>query len=353
LTEAQETVARRLRWQASACRMIGSPLYDLLLTRAAEDVEQGGPVWSVLEGHASDATESMLGLRLMAGVHRVVLRGEGSGLASIYPSVGGQVDAARAWPEFRALVTERRDELRALTGRPCQTNEVGRCAPLLGGFGLVARRSGLPLRLREIGASAGLNLCFDRYFYSGAGLSFGDPASRVRFEDVVSEGRPPFDQGLEVSERRGCDASPLDATSEEDRLTLLSSVWPDQAGRIEQLRAALDLVAADPPVVERASAGGWLEQALRERRPGNATVLFHSMVWQYLSDTERERVKGAIEAAGAEAVADAPVAWLRLELGGELADVHLTTWPGGEESLIARAGYHGRPVHWLEHGGSL
>ena len=25
----------------------------------------------------------------------------------------------------------------------------------------------------------------------------------------------------------------------------------------------------------------------------------------------------------------------------------LTTWPGGEERLIARAGYHGRPVEWL------
>jgi hypothetical protein len=347
LTEGQATVAKHLRWQASACRMIGSPLYELLLTEAAADVERGGPVWEILVEHQSDPTESMLGLRLMAGVHRLVLEGRAPRLAALYPSAGGQVEPDRAWPEFKSLLVEQCDALRALTDRPCQTNEVGRSAALLGGFLLVARETGLPLRLLEIGSSAGLNLCFDRYFYSGAGLSFGDPASPVRFEDVVSEGRPPFDQVFELMERRGCDASPLDATSREDRLTLLSSVWPDQVERIEQLRAALDLVAADPPLVEGASAGRWLEQALKEPRPGAATVVFHSIVWQYLGAGERERVKAAIEVAGARADAKAPVAWLRMELGGELADVHLTMWPGGEESLIARAGYHGRPVRWL------
>jgi hypothetical protein len=283
----------------------------------------------------------------MAGVHRLVLEGRAPRLAGLYPSVGGRIDPEHAWREFRALVIEQRDALRALTDLPCQTNEVGRSAALLGGFLLVAREIGFPLRLLEIGASAGLNLCFDRYFYSGAGLSFGEPASPVRFEDFVIDGRPPFDQALEITERRGCDTRPLDATSSEDRLRLLSSVWPDQVERIEQLRAALDLVAADPPLVERASAGGWLEQALKEARAGAATVVFHSIVWQYLGDDERERVKAAIETAGAQANADAPVAWLRMEVGGELADVHLTRWPGGEESLIARAGYHGRPVYWL------
>jgi hypothetical protein len=283
----------------------------------------------------------------MAGVHRLVLDGKAPALASLYPSAGGEVDTERVWPEFRTLLVEQREELRALTARPCQTNEVGRCAALLGGFLLVSGATGLALRLLEIGASAGLNLCFDRYFYSGAGLSFCDSASPVRFEDVVSEGRPPFDRALAVSERRGCDASPLDATSRRDRLTLLSSVWPDQVERIQQLRAALDLVAADPPAVERASAGEWLERRLAEPHPGAATVIFHSIVWQYLGDAERERVKASIETAGAAADSGAPVAWLRMELGGELADVHLTTWPGGKEQLIAHAGYHGRPVHWL------
>ena len=36
-----------------------------------------------------------------------------------------------------------------------------------------------------------------------------------------------------------------------------------------------------------------------------------------------------------------------LEPGGELADLRLTVWPGGEERLLAQAGYHGEPVRWL------
>ena len=68
---------------------------------------------------------------------------------------------------------------------------------------------------------------------------------------------------------------------------------------------------------------------------------------QYLDDAERRRVRAAIERAGAAATADAPVAWLRMEPGGDEADVRLRIWPGGEDTLVARSGYHGRPVRWL------
>jgi hypothetical protein len=40
-------------------------------------------------------------------------------------------------------------------------------------------------------------------------------------------------------------------------------------------------------------------------------------------------------------------AWLRLEPGREMAHLSLTMWPGGDEELLARSGYHGRPVIWL------
>jgi hypothetical protein len=58
-------------------------------------------------------------------------------------------------------------------------------------------------------------------------------------------------------------------------------------------------------------------------------------------------VTAAIERAGAAATADAPLAWLRMEPGGDEADVHLRTWPGGADARVARSGYHGRPVRWL------
>jgi hypothetical protein len=65
---------------------------------------------------------------------------------------------------------------------------------------------------------------------------------------------------------------------------------------------------------------------------------------QYVDPAERDRVAAVLEKAGARASAAAPLARLALEPGGELADLRLTVWPGGEERLLAQAGYHGEPV---------
>jgi hypothetical protein len=68
----------------------------------------------------------------------------------------------------------------------------------------------------------------------------------------------------------------------------------------------------------------------------------------YLSDEERDALVQNIEEAGRRATADAPLAWLRMEPATqERADLHLTTWPGGETRHLARVGYHGTPVELL------
>ena len=70
----------------------------------------------------------------MGGVHRLVILGRAPGLAWFYPSVGGEGDPEDAWPAFRAVLDEHRDELRAGLDQPPQTNEVGRAAALIGGL---------------------------------------------------------------------------------------------------------------------------------------------------------------------------------------------------------------------------
>ena len=300
----------------------------------------------MLEGHETDPIGSVLALRLMAAAHRLVLRGQAPGLARHYPSAGGDA-AGDAWPDFRAVMADHVGELRELIELPVQTNEVGRSAALLGGFLRVARATGLPLATLEIGCSAGLNLRWHRWLYdAGAGRTWGEPDSPVRLGDRFDPA-PPFDVAVDLVERRGCDAQPLDLASDADRETLLACTWPDQAERFAQLEAALSVAAEDPVAIDRAPAAEWLERRLVEPRPGVATVVFQSLVLQYLDDDQRSRVRAAIEAAGAAATARAPLAWLRMEPGGDLADVRLRTWPGGEGVLIARAGYHGRPVRWL------
>jgi hypothetical protein len=337
--EARETLAGGRRVQADACEHLGSPLYAELLMKAAEEVVEGDVLFSVLQGHEHDPRDSALAFRLLGAVHRLVLRGDAPALAAHYPSLGGEPHDP--WPAFVDTVRERAVELRRLVENPVQTNEPGRCAGLLGGFLEVARATGLPLRLLEVGASAALNLRFDRYRYELGDARWGPPASPVAIRTRLSGGKPPVHAPLRIESRAGCDRRPVDPRSPEGRLTLTSYVWPDQVERIERLRAALTLAAEVDAPVERAGAAEWTAARLAEPAPGTATVVFHSIVMQYLPAGERERFERAL------AEAPGPVAWLRMEPAGKMADVRLTTWPGGEERLLARAGYHGHAVEWV------
>lgn len=343
----RESVAELLRTQAGYCRLLGSPLYGELLEKAAHDVVAGGPAWEALEPHEDDPAGSALALRFMGATHRLVLEGRAPDLARYYPSAGGTPDAEAAWRALRDLLAAQKDGVATLTERPVQTNEVGRAAGLIGGFLTVASRTGLPLRLLEIGASAGLLLRWDRFRYEARGTTWGPKDSPVRLCDFNSEEPLPFDASASVADRRGCDPSPVDPTSDDGRLTLLSYVWPDQMARIRNLRAALEIAASVPVEVETANAAEWLEAQLAGASPGVATVVYHSIVWQYLSDEQLDRVTAAIEDAAARASEDAPLAWLRMEAGGDIAHVRLALWPGGADRLVATCSYHGAAVRWL------
>lgn len=346
--EARAVVARRLRTQALQAVELQSPLYAELLERSAADVEAGGPVWAVLEGHEHDPGPSALALRLVGSVHRLVLQGRLPDLAARYPSAGGDGDATAAWAPFIAAVEAHRDELREAVDRPVQTNEVRRCAALLGGFLEVSKATRLPLRLLEAGASAGLNLRFDSYGFRQGGRTWGDASSPVQLEDPWVESMPDLDVEVSVAERVGCDAAPLDPTAEDGRLTLRSFVWPDQMHRHRMLEAALEVASRVPATVEKADVPAWVERRLSEPTPGVATILFHSVVIQYLPPEGRERMVGVLEEAGRRATADAPLAWLRMEPSRERDfAIELTTWPGGHCRLLGRCGGHGPPVRWL------
>jgi hypothetical protein len=349
---AADRLERRLRGQATRATQRRSPLYVSLLERVAEDVAARGPAWTLLRGRAGERSGEALPLRLMAAVHRLVLTGAAPELARAYPSAGGDGDPEWAWPALRELLAARAGELDALLDEPLQTNEPGRAAALLPGFLAVARATGLPLRVLELGASAGLNLNWDRYRYTGNGFAFGPEDSPVRLA-YVDDAPAPGD-AARVAERAGCDRRPLDAGSEHDALVLRSAVWADQVDRLALLDAALEVARRHPPPVERAEALAWLERRLAEPAAGVATVVFHSIVVQYLEPEARAALRALLDRAGARASAGAPLAWLRMEpperepAAGDpargLAEIRLTRWPGGAEALLGHAGYHGRPV---------
>jgi hypothetical protein len=130
-------------------------------------------------------------------------------------------------------------------------------------------------------------------------------------------------------------------------------VWPGQDERFALLRAALDIARQVPPVVDRADAADWLDAQLADPVPGVATVVYHSIFWQYLDGPTRDRIVATLGEAGRRATADAPLAWLRLEPAesGHPAELRLATWDGaagsGHDRLLATSGFHGGPVTWL------
>jgi len=344
---ATHHMADLCRAQAALCAQLGSDLYVELLGRCAEDVEAGGPVWTVLRDLAGCPEESYPALRLLGSVHRLVLTGRAPALAAHYPSVGGRPGPG-VWAAFRGVVVDHADRLTRLVQSPPQTNEVGRAASLLGGFLQAARETGRPLRLLEVGASAGLNLVWDRYRYESGDWSWGDPASALRITDVFVDATPASAPAT-VVERLGCDLSPIDVRTEEGRLTLLSYVWPDQIERHERLRSAIRIAGGTDPLVrvERAAAIDWLGRQLASPRAGAATVVFHSIVLSYFDGAERRAFGDLLVDAGRRATADALLAWLSLEPSGGRFEVRLRTWPGGGERLLAVVGGHGLPVRWL------
>lgn len=337
---AHEELEGRLRIQAKGCVVLGSPFYGTLLESAADDLRSDGPVWELLADFEAEPESSALALRLMAAVHRLVLQDRVPQLAPHYPSVGGDGDAALAWPVFRNALVEHRSEIRQLVARGCQTNEVGRSAPLLGGFLEVAHRTQLPLRILEIGASAGLNLRWDRYRYESGEVGWGDEHSPVRFVHFFDVA-PPLDRSAEVIERKGCDLEPIDPTSEDGALSLRSFIWADQLGRLSRLDGAIELAKQMPINVEQMDAALFLERELDAPRPDVATVVYHSVFLQYPTDEIRSRIAAVIDAAVSGANRDAPVFHLTMEPAWPRFEIRL-----GDE-LLGTSMAHGTDVRWL------
>jgi len=205
------------------------------------------------------------------------------------------------------------------------------------------------LRLLEIGTSAGLNLCWDRFRYEWAGGSWGEPASPVRLENVFVEGAPPV-TAVRVIERSGCDPEPVDVHTGEGRLILLSCTWPDQPERVRRLDSAIGVARETNYRIDRARAGDWLKIQLARPVVGAATAIFHSVVWPYLPEDERVKVTETIEEAGCRATPEAPLAWLRMEspavTAGKEPEVRLRIYPGFEERMLATTTFHTPAVRW-------
>ncbi|MGB7820182.1 MAG: DUF2332 domain-containing protein [Ornithinibacter sp.] len=274
-------------------------LYATLLAGMADDWEDGGVTRELLAGWEDEDARHFPQLRLLAGLFRIVLRGDAPQLAGFYPVLGGDLDPGQAWPPVREVFRARFDELRASLDQAPQTNEPARSVALLVGVAESVRRTGLRrVRLLEPGASAGLGLLVDRYRFVGDGWAAGPADSSLVVPGCGAAGFRP--EAFDVVERRGCDVSPVDATSEEGAAYLTSFVWPWQADRHQRLAAALSVARRHPVVVESERASSWVADRLAEPVADDVlTVVWHSVTRLYWPPEETDAVRETVEAARA------------------------------------------------------
>ncbi|HEV3054883.1 MAG TPA: DUF2332 domain-containing protein [Solirubrobacteraceae bacterium] len=348
MASSAESFARRFRRHAAWLVQSGrSPLHAAILDGAADDIDAGGSVRELVAG-VDAPPGSVPQIRLLSALHELVLAGRAPALAEFYPSAGGSRSPQNVWPAAAGAIDQHFDWLRERVKLTVQTNEPGRSAVLYLALLWLTHVHRKPIRLLEIGASAGVNLLCDRFCYLEDGRPFGDPESPVRFEQPWVPG-PPIDLAaaedqLELVARAGCDLAPLDPARAEDRLRLLSYMWPDEQWRVERARLALELAGRSPMPVARERASSWLAAQLAHAADGALTVVWHSVVRQYAPDAEWAAVEAAVrDAAG-------PTVELSMEptdTAGRRCELIVRGGATDESLRLAWCDDHGPPVVWV------
>jgi hypothetical protein len=300
-----------------------------------------------------------------AAIQYLLLRGAASGdivgnIAAWYPSVSGRaVPAGDPVPALRRFCREHAAALLGIlaNGRT-QTNEVRRCAALL--LALDQVTGGRPFGLLELGASAGLNLCYDRYSYQLGALSIGVDDSPVHIAPAFPMGAPPVGPMPIASWRLGADLSPVDIRDGAAADWLRAFIWPEQATERDRLDAAIALARVDPPPLTVADAVRDLAGLLARAPDDRLLCVFHATLLTYV---DRQRADGLFAGLRA-AMGRRPLAWIYLEAAGLLRGEHAPAGVTDEhradrdtyvlgmvtatrDAVLARVATYGETIRWL------
>lgn len=332
--------------QSASCGHLGSPLYAEIFEAMATDLTNNGVTAHISEHLTIRPQRDAASLRIAGAIHRLALIGKAPSIARHFPSTGGNPGPTLIADYLEALAIFRNDIDDGLS-RSVQTNEVGRTTMLVTGMSFFAREVGIPAtHLREVGSSCGLNLQVDDYFFEANGISYGNGNALVRFEDSAwGTPRPDIAQCPALLSRAGCDIAPLDARDKNDQFTLLSFVWPDQFERFTRLRNAINNACASPTYVSphQQDAAEWIHQQFENIPFDEPVLIFHSIVWQYLSQKTKDAFREAVNNHCTQR--SAPTGWLRMEPAGPVADLRIDIWEDKRKThsdqVLADSSYHG------------
>ena len=325
-----------------------SPLYERLSLGVSNDPEVLAIAANRREGQPAPNL-------FFAAVHAVLAKEKSHRVAQFYPDLSEDPDRGDPYPAFRGFCLERRERIEEIISvRAVQTNVIRRSALLLPAFaraiGRSARRTvSLPVSLIEIGASAGLNLYWDRYGYDYGGRArWGDSTSPVQLTTAVQgEVVPPVPDAIVNIERRvGLDLEPVFLDSEESVSWLRALIWPERRDEAELLRRAMELVRADPPQLLSGDALDLLPEVLDAVPPESTPCIFHSHTLNQFPTEARERFAGLVREFGEGR--DLHLISLESRRSQDNSELDLTSYRGGVETWehLATCDSHGYRIRW-------
>ena len=153
-------------------------------------------------------------------LHALKLKGFAPPVAA-YPRCDvDDVDDRALWAAVTAAMAQEEVFLLDWLNSQPQTNELRRSAALLAVAAQIGAETDMPLSLIELGASAGLNLNFDRFSVT---TPAGTVGSNYPILTLYPEwrGAPPRIEPFSISARTGCDLAPVDPQTSDGKLRLL------------------------------------------------------------------------------------------------------------------------------------
>lgn len=335
--------------QVAYCLNADAPVTARVVAALAALLEDGtaGALLDRIRSWQGAPLADALPLRIAGGLHALYLSGDEPALGAIYRS-----EPADDIALVRDAIARHESRLATSLDGPPQTNEAGRSSNFIAAMLWLAEQ-GLPPRFQclEIGSSAGINLMIDRYGYDLGGTMVGPADSVMAFKPDWRGDAPPA-RDIEIVGLKGCDVAPVDLTDPAQALRLKGYIWPEHGIRFERMEAAISAAREKAPDLVRMDAAEFVETEFAKPQANGVTrVLMHSIVWQYVPKDQQARVTAAIEAAGARATPERPLAWIALEANRDTHrhEMVVRYWPGGEEgTLLAEAHPHGAWIEWKD-----
>lgn len=341
--ESDDTSSRSRKFVTWSSHVKSSPMYSALSSYVSQQEE-------LLDVASNAPLGQPVPNMFFAAAHYLLLNGLKHPVKEIYPSLGGQwVAIDKNFLLFKNYCLENRESfIAAMQGRRVQTNEVARGTILLPALHEVANTFGnAPLTFIEVGTSAGLNLCCDKfgYLYSN-GQTFHPERTPLLTCEVKNGSQLPL-SNLQISKRIGIDLNPISTKNKNDILWLKSLLWADQVERFQRFSDAVNVADTVEMELVKGDATTLAAEIALRAEPSTIPCILNCYSLYMFPEDAKIAYEENINKAGLQR----DLAWLSFEwIYSSKPEIYLNIFKAGkkETKLLAIASDHGAWIEWLK-----